>query len=586
MAFPSDFAQRVKSSADIVRIIGERVRLKKAGANYVGLCPFHQEKTPSFSVHATRQFFYCFGCGAKGDVFRFVMEAEKITFPESVRRVAQRVGIPIPAEAPLGELASPERRLRAALEEVHQKTQEFYRKQLHSAEAGPVREIIQQRGVTAESVEDFGLGYAPAGGQSLTAFLTREGFPSEVLEASGLLIRRDTGGFFDRFRSRWMFPIIGENGKIVAFAGRALGDDLPKYLNSPETTLYSKSRVLYNLFRAREAIRTSNQAVLVEGYMDAIAVHQAGVKHVVASCGTSLTEPQVRMLARYSSELVVSYDPDSAGKAATDRSVSLLLEEGLSVRVLRLPGRMDPDQFIRENGSEAYRAYLAEAQPLFRYLASRALELHGKSTPEAKLAGLNFLLPFVAKVPNKLIRAELVADIAQKMEVSVGIIGDEFRKAGLERRESVKPSSEMNRIPPWEAMLVRLLLDSEEARRELGPLLQERDLLSELDGGTIIATLLGMISAGITPDMAGLVDRMDENQQRVLAEVVFDKEARPVSIEEINTYINALERKRLQRARLSLQMRIQEAQKMQDGRLVIELLLQQKELDKQLGTLL
>jgi len=586
MAFPSDFAQRVKSSADIARIIGERVRLKKAGANYIGLCPFHQEKTPSFSVHATRQFFYCFGCGAKGDVFRFVMETEKITFPEAVRRVAQRVGIPIPTEAPLGELASPERRLRAALEEIHQKTQEFYRKQLQSAEARPAREIIRQRGVTAESIEEFGLGYAPAGGQALTAFLTREGFPAEVLEASGLLIRRDTGGFFDRFRNRWMFPIIGESGKIVAFAGRAMGNDQPKYLNSPETTLYSKSRVLYNLFRAREAIRTSNQAVLVEGYMDAIAVHQAAVKNVVASCGTSLTELQVRTLARYGSELVVSYDPDSAGKAATDRSVSLLLEEGLSVRILRLPASMDPDQFIRQNGSEAYRGHLAEAQPFFRYLAARALELHGKSTPDAKLAGLNFVLPFVAKVPNKLIRAELVADIAQKMEVSAGIIGEAFRKAGLERRESVKPSSEMDRIPPWEAMLVRLLLDSEKAREELGPLLQQKDLLNELEGGTIIATLLGMISAGSAPDMAALADRLDENQQRVLAEVVFDREARPVSIGEINTYINALERKRLERARQSLQRRIQDAEKMQDGRLAVELLQQQKELDKQLGKLL
>ena len=593
MALPSDFAQHVKSSADIVRIIGEHVRLKKAGANYVGLCPFHQEKTPSFSVHATRQFYYCFGCGAKGDVFRFVMETEKLPFPEAVRRVAQRAGIPVPADAPPSELASPERRLRAALEEVHQKAQEFYRKQLQSAEAVPLREIIRKRGVTAESVEEFGLGYAPSSGSALTGFLTRAGYPSEVLEASGLLIRRESGGtvpagreFFDRFRHRWIFPIAAENGKVVAFAGRAMGEDQPKYLNSPETALYTNSRVLYNLFRAREAIRSANSAVIVEGYMDAIAVHQAGVKNVVASCGTSLTESQVRMLVRYGSEVVVSYDPDTAGVAATDRSLTLLLEEGMGVRVLRLPGDMDPDQFIRQKGAEAYRAHLAEAQPFFRYLAARALELHGKSTPEAKLAGLNFILPFVAKVPNKLIRAELIADLAQKMDVSTGIIGESFRKAGLERRDSLKAPAEMGRLPSWEAMLIRLLLDSEEARQELGPLLEEKGLLSELEAGTIISTLLGMIAGGSIPDMASLEDRLDEGQQRVLAQVVFDKEARPVSIGEINTYISVLERKRLQRQRASLQRRIQEAQKLQDGQMTVELLRQQRELDKELSRLL
>jgi DNA primase len=587
MAFPLNFAQHVKSGADIVRIVGEHVRLKKAGANFVGLCPFHQEKTPSFSVHAARQFYYCFGCGAKGDVFRFVMETEKIGFPEAVRRVAQKAGIPIPAEAPAGELASPERRLRESLEELHRKALEFYRKGLRSAEAAALREIIRKRGVTEESVEEFGLGFAPPGGNALGNFLAKEEFSAEVLEASGLLIRREQGGFFDRFRNRWIFPIANESGKVIAFAGRAMGDDQPKYLNSPETALYSKSRVLYNLFRARDAIRAEGRAVMVEGYMDAIAVYQSGVRNVVASCGTSLTEPQVRMLARHgASEVIVSYDPDSAGVAATDRSLALLLEEGVSVRILRLPGGLDPDQFILQNGAGAYRTQLAEAQPFFRYLAGRALEAHGKATPEAKLAGINFVLPYLSKVPSQLIRAELVADIAQKMDVSPGIILDSFRRAGLERRERLVAPAEIDRIPSGEAMLIRLLLDSEAACRELGHLFEEKSLLGELELGTIVATLVGMIAGGSAPDVASLTDRLDEKQQRILARIVFDREARPVSIEEINTYVGSLERRRLQRRRAGLQRQIVEAQKLQEEQRVVDLLREQRELDKELGMLL
>ena len=243
MGLPSDFSRHVKSVADIVRIIGEQVRLKKSGNNYLGLCPFHQEKTPSFSVHSARQFYYCFGCGAKGDVFQFVIATERLSFPDAVRRVAQLAGIPVPQEVPSGGASSPEAHLRAALQEVHQRTLEFYRKQLQSSEASSLREIIRKRGVTAETVEEFGLGFAPGKGSSLASFLLKEGFPEKVLEESGLLLRRDSGGFRDRFRNRWIFPIAAESGKIVAFAGRAIGQEQPKYLNSPDTPLYSKSHL-------------------------------------------------------------------------------------------------------------------------------------------------------------------------------------------------------------------------------------------------------------------------------------------------------------------------------------------------------
>ena len=572
--------------ADIARVVGETVTLKRSGANYLGLCPFHQEKTPSFSVHATKQFYYCFGCGAKGDVFRFVMEMEKVAFPEAVRRVAQRMGIPVPVQQ-REEAASPEAKLRKALEEIHEKALAFFRKQLQSAEAAPVRELIRKRGVTDESVEEFGLGYAPGSGDALARFLSREGFSVDALEASGLVLRRDTGGHFDRFRGRWMFPIANETGRTIAFAGRALApDQQPKYTNSPETPLYTKSRVLYNLSRAREAIRKANTTLLVEGYMDAIAAWSAGARNVVASCGTALTEPQVHLLTRHAPEVIVSYDPDSAGVTATDRSLGLLLAGGMQVRILRLPGALDPDLYIRQSGAEAYQARIAEAQPVFRYLAGRALEIHKGKTPEEKLAALNFVLPYVASVPNKLIRSELAADIAQKMDVSTGLVVEAFRKAAVERRPAVEAPASGSRIPNAEAMLIRLLLDSEEARQGMGNLLEEKGLLEMLESRIIVSALLGMIAAGAQPDLASLADRLDESQQRLLAEVVFDNEAKPVSIEEINTYILALERKQLQRQRLALQRRIQDAQNAQDSRLALALLREQSELDRELANLI
>ncbi|HWP85840.1 MAG TPA: DNA primase [Terriglobia bacterium] len=586
MALPPDFAQQVKASADIVRIIGETVRLKKAGSNWVGLCPFHQEKTPSFSVHAAKQYYYCFGCGAKGDVFRFVMETERVDFLEALKRVAQRAGIPIPADRP-SLPATPEQRLRARLQQMHEIAAEFFRKQLQSSEAAPLRELMRQRGVKASTIDEFGLGYAPAGPSALATLLRKEGFSPEELEPSGLVIRRDAGGFLDRFRGRWIFPITSETGKVVAFGGRALGDEQPKYLNSPETPLYSKSRTLYNLSRSREAIRKANRAILVEGYMDAIAVHQAGVPNVVASCGTALTSWQARLLAKYANEVIVNYDPDSAGVAATDRSLQILLEEGLTVRVLRLTGGLDPDLFIREKGPDAYRAALEAAPPFFHYLVGRALELHGTASPEAKLGSVNFILPYLSRVQNTLIRSELMADIAQKLDIHGGALREAFQKAALAQQPVISaPPPAMASVPLAEAMLIRLLLEEPAARQEIPALLERSDLVDEMECGAIVAGLLRMIAAGAPPDLTALSDRLAPEQQRVLAEIAFDKEAGPVSCSEIKSYILALERRRLQRLRDAVQRRVLDAQKAQNHPLVVDLLREQKELDRKLRELL
>jgi len=319
MAETGSFADRVKQQADIVRVIGDYVRLKKSGQNFTGLCPFHGEKTPSFAVHPVKQIFHCFGCGKGGDVFTFVMEMEKCQFPEAVRIVAEKCGIAIPRPKERTPEERKENQQRAALIEMHKEAQSFFVRQLETtAEGKAARAYLEDRGLDEQTIAQFGIGYAPSGGDILLRLLKPK-YAEKLLAESGLLSRDQGGRLFDRFRRRITFPIANESGKIVAFGCRALGDEQPKYLNSPETRVYSKSNVLYHMDRAKDAIRRQDFAVLVEGYMDAIAVARAGVSNVVASCGTSLAEPQIRLLGRFTKRVIVNYDPDAAGQAATER---------------------------------------------------------------------------------------------------------------------------------------------------------------------------------------------------------------------------------------------------------------------------
>ncbi len=362
MAEAGSFAERVKQQADIVRIIGEYVRLKKAGQNFSGLCPFHQEKTPSFSVHATRQFFHCFGCGKSGDVFKFVMEMDKCTFPEAVRTVAAKCGIAIPQPRERSPEERRENQQRSALVEIHREAAAFFARALSNSQEGKVAQAyLEDRGLDAETIARFGLGYAPSSGDALLRHLKAK-YPEKLLESAGLFSRDQSGRLFDRFRRRIIFSIANESGKVIAFGGRALGDNLPKYLNSPETPIYTKGNVLYNLHRAKELARkiTPSEAqfvVLVEGYMDCVRADSINLP-TIASCGTSLTESHARIIRRLVPRVVVWYDKDSAGQTGTERSLQALLTQAVEVEVYEdasLTGS-DPDTFIREAGAESARA--------------------------------------------------------------------------------------------------------------------------------------------------------------------------------------------------------------------------------------
>ncbi len=521
MAEAGSFAEKVKQQADIVRVIGEYVRLKKTGQNFTGLCPFHQEKTPSFAVHPVRQIYHCFGCGAGGDVFKFVMEMDKSPFPEAVRTVAEKCGIPVPRPRERSPEEKRENQQRSALVEMHREAAAFFARQLQEAPEGKVAAAyLEDRGLDRAAMARFGLGFAPSSGDALLRHLKSK-YQEKLLEASGLFSRDQSGRLYDRFRRRIIFPIANDAGKIIAFGGRAMGDDQPKYLNSPETPIYSKSSVLYHLDRGKESLRRDDFGILVEGYMDAIAVARAGIMNVVASCGTSLAEPQIKLLARFTHRVVVNYDPDTAGQAATERSLALLLEKEFDVRVLALPGGADPDKFLKEQGAEAYKKLLAQAPPYLDYLIGRARQMD-RLTAAGKVAALNFLMPYVQRLPNRLLRSEWATRIASELRVDEPVLREALRRAAAERRSEVKPKAELlaPAVRPAERRLMQMLVEAEGFREKLAHEILSNALHRGLETERIFEVLVTKV--GERADAAALAEALEDRDRKTLFEVLFE----------------------------------------------------------------
>ena len=455
---PNDFAQSVKEQTDIVKIIGDYVRLKKAGAqNYTGLCPFHKEKTPSFSVHAGRQFFNCFGCHEHGDVFTFVQKIENVGFSEAVRTVAQKAGIPLPKREFTSPEEAAEHRQRGKLLELHEVATAWFEEQLRSPEGALAREYLTGRGLNADGIAKFRIGYAPDSFRALGERLQSLA-DQETLRLSGLFSwkeqedgspgrgvpgeppRRGMGPLYARFRKRIMFPIANESGRVIAFTARTLetGEKAgPKYLNSPETPLYSKSHVLFNLDKARQAIRQDGGAVLVEGQMDCISVFLAGIPNVLATSGTAFTESQTRLLRRYATRVIVNFDPDTAGANAAEKSIALLTQEGFEVRVLTLEGGLDPDRYVRDRGARAYVDALRAAPSFQDYLVERARQLFPARDPKSKTEALNFLLPHIRRIPSRIARDAFAIDAAQALGIDSALVRAELKEAAAKRRDSI-----------------------------------------------------------------------------------------------------------------------------------------------------
>jgi DNA primase len=556
MAEAGSFAEQVKQQADIVRVIGEYVRLKKTGQNFTGLCPFHQEKSPSFAVHPVRQIYHCFGCGVGGDVFKFVMEVDKCSFPDAIRTVAEKCGIPIPRPRERSPEERQENQQRAGLVEMHREAAVFFARQLHESGEGKVAAAyLEDRGMDRAAVTRFGLGFAPSTGDALLRQLKPK-YSEKLLEASGLLSRDTSGRFYDRFRRRIIFPIANEAGKVIAFGARAMGDEQPKYLNSPETPIYSKSNVLYHLDRAKEGLRQNDFAILVEGYMDAIAVARAGLTNVVASCGTSLAVPQIKLLGRFTRRVIVNYDPDTAGQAATERSLVLLLEKEFDVRVLALPGGADPDKFLKEQGTEAYKKLLSQAPPYLDYLITRARQMD-RSTASGKVAALNYLMPYVQRLPDRLLRSEWATRIASELRVDEPVLREALRRAAIERRSEVKPKTELlsPAVKPAERQLIRMLIEADEFRVRLAEEIITSDLHRGLESEKILELLVSKV--GEKPDPATLAAGLDETDRRLLFEVLFETSGEP-SWEAAESCLSVLRGRRDEQELAELQKKIED----------------------------
>ncbi len=562
MAEAGSFAEKVKQQADIVRVVGEYVRLKKTGKDFSGLCPFHQEKTPSFTVSPIKQIFYCFGCGKGGDVYNFVMDMEKCEFPEAVKVVAEKCGIAVPRQKERSPEERKENQQRSILVEMHREAQTFFVKQLEGTlEGKAARAYLEDRGLDKDAIARFGIGYAPSGGDALLRQLKSK-YNEKLLVESGLVSRDQSGGrLFDRFRRRITFPISNESGKIVAFGARALGDDMPKYLNSPETPIYSKSNVLYHMDRAKEGIRRQDFAILVEGYMDAIAVARAGISNVVASCGTSLAEAQIKLLGRFTRRVVVNYDPDTAGQSATERSLSLLLEQDFEVRVLALPPvgnkKADPDLFIREMGADAYLKLLKEAPPYVDYLIARARQMD-LTTGEGKQRALNFLLPYIQKIPNGILRSEWATRIAQQLRIDEPLLRSALGKAAKERRSEIKTSPELigRAAKPVERRLIRMLAEAEGFRLELAKQLQNARLYHGLETEKIFAALVIASLSGQPLQATEVGAVLEDRDRRLLFEILFEESNEP-TWEEAMSCIEALQHRQAERELADVQRSIE-----------------------------
>src|SRR3989475_1723405 len=460
------------------------------------------------------------------------MEMERCEFPEALRIVAEKCGIALPRPKERSPEERKEKQQRTVLVEMHREAQTFFAKQLEGTlEGKAARAYLEDRGLDKETTARFGIGYAPSGGDALLRHLKQK-YNEKLLVDSGLVSRDPSGRLFDRFRRRITFPISNESGKIVAFGGRALGDDQPKYLNSPETPIYSKSNVLYHMDRAKEGIRRQDFAILVEGYMDAIAVARVGISNVVASCGTSLAEQQIKLLSRFTRRVVVNYDPDAAGQTATERSLVLLLEQDFEVRVLALPGKADkkadPDLYIREKGAEEYLKLLKEAPPYVDYLIARARQMD-LTTGEGKLRAVNFLLPYVQKIPNRILRSEWATRIAQQLRVDEPVLRAALSKAAAERRGELKLQPELvgRAAKPVERRLIRMLAEAEGFRQDLAQRLQNAQLYHGLETEKIFAALVIASLSGQPVQAAEVAAVLQERDRRLLFENLFEEASEP-----------------------------------------------------------
>ncbi len=589
------FAQSVKQQADIVRILGDYLKLRKSGANWSALCPFHKERSGSFYVYPGTASYYCFGCHEHGDVFSFVMKMDSVSFPEAVRAVATKLGIALPKR----EWSSPEEAheagLRRQLLEVQEAATQYFQGNLQSPEAARAREYIAGRGMTPEAIKTFRVGYAPESFNDMRDRLLKF-FSEEALRASGLFSwkeqeaedgRAQVGTMYARFRKRVMFPICNDAGKPIAFTGRLLDTNDPKaggkYVNSPETPLYVKGQVLFNLDKAKPGIKETDSVIIVEGQMDCISAFTAGIGNVIAISGSKFTEHQARLLGRFTKRVVLSLDGDGPGLEAAETTAGALIEEGFEVRVLALPDGLDPDAFMKQHGVAEYAKALRSAVPAMDFLIDRAREQFGTRTPEARVKALNFLLPHIRRIPNGIVRSQVAENAAQKLGIESSLVRQELKQAAEQRLESVRAPQPQAVNNVERTLLCALILPEADSARTLAAekLGAHPEWFKDLATSTIIDVLL----SGPPPENP-LSAAPDEISRRLLASALHLASEENGPEHETSTVLvaNALESLReryLERRSRELRVDMSEAQRRGDNERLMSLMQEKLALDRE-----
>jgi DNA primase len=592
MRLPGGFADEVKSQADIIRIVSDYVSLKKRGANYIARCPFHSEKTPSFNVHQAKGIYKCFGCGAGGSVFDFIMHIEGCSFPEAVRIVANKSGIPVPAFN-MGEDQKKAARDREAVLKLNEWAVEFFEEQLKGSGAGDrARDYIKHRGLTEATCKLFRLGYAPDSWDALTNHLRKRGAATEEIEKSGLVVLKDDGKFYDRFRGRVMFPIADSQDRIIAFGGRIMDAGEPKYLNSPETAAYTKGRNLYGLGLGKNEIRREGYAILVEGYLDCIVPIQAGIGNVVASLGTALTDGQVRLLRRYMERprVIVNFDPDLAGQSAAARSIDLFLAEGFTVNVLSMPTKEDPDQYVRSHGADAFKSLLATAQPYIEFVVETATRTHDTSRPAGKVEAINSILPHLIRMPDKVARANYAEQIADRLKVDTRIIRDELKRAATDKRQSLDPKRirSVDDVTDAERQLLQLILVRADVRAAVMPNLDQEDY-ADLATSFVFERIVEISREGRALDYDAVSAGIDGEFEKRLLAGLFMSELAWARGDDFDTLFKhateamvSLRVRLLERKREAIQIQISQAEREDNRDLVVRLYHEKTELKRKM----
>jgi DNA primase len=577
-----DAVEQIRQTASLLEIASQYTTLRKRGSKYVGLCPFHSERDPSFTVDADKQLYHCFGCGAGGDIFALVMEKESLTFPEAVRYLADRFHIPLPRP---GRAQAQALNLEEKLFKITEDALAFFKRNLYaSGEGKKALDYLQGRGLSEGTLQKLKIGYAPNSWNALFSyFQAKEVSPDLLLKAGLILPGQKSGGWYDRFRGRIMFPIFSLTGKAVAFGGRSLWDQEPKYLNSPETPLYSKSKILYGLNFSKEAVREKGELILVEGYTDFTGLYQAGFTNCAASLGTSLTPIQVSLARRFAPRIVINYDGDAAGRSAALRAVILCLEQGVGASVVVLPDNSDPDSFLLRQGPSPYRGLLDAGPSGLEFLISMTVAGRKLDTPEAKARAVREVVDEVNKVPDTILRSEYLKQVSEHFELKEELLRKIDRREPRPASGTGGPVQEKSDFLPAEKRLLQILVGHPDLAPYIFAEVRQEDFAG-LAGEPVFLHLQQEFRQEKSIGLSELSQKVGPELGRRLARALMEAEESP-TVEEALDCLFTLRRSHLQKQLDALQAEIVRLEKKGDREKVANLLFQRQDLTKQIQSL-